>query len=152
MTYGQSLLLLVLSSLPNHDGARLKMITEERLKEIEARAKAAEAGPWDIDLLDDRVEAVGRKATDHGGENAWVLLSDGSPYTLDRADAEFIAHARQDVPDLVAEVRRLRAALIERVYDKHGCEGCGRDRDETHGSAAGGGPCPVSVLLGGSDG
>jgi hypothetical protein len=49
------------------------------------------------------------------GDYGWVAHGENSPeYDVDsgqgRADAEFIAHARQDIPDLLAEVQRLRRA------------------------------------------
>lgn len=40
---------------------------------------------------------------------------------IDQPDAGFIAHARADVPALVAEVRRLRAALTEVADDQCLC-------------------------------
>lgn len=73
---------------------------EKRLAEIEARANAATPGPWepehrgvvgnDVFIVEDCVTA---------GWDAY------------RANQAFIATARTDVPDLVAEVRRLTAAL-----------------------------------------
>jgi hypothetical protein len=72
-------------------------VTEQELKEIEARANAATKGPW-----------VNEK--DANGFEIWVahpndgLVADA----LTLPDTEFIAHARQDIPKLIAEVRRLR--------------------------------------------
>ena len=73
---------------------------EAKLQEIEARANAATPGPWepehrgvvgnDVFIVEDCVTA---------GWDAY------------RANQAFIATARTDVPDLVAEVRRLTAAL-----------------------------------------
>ena len=55
---------------------------EKRLAEIEARVDASSPGPWTW-------KDCGARARDH----------------------EFIANAREDVPALVAEVRRLRTSL-----------------------------------------
>lgn len=74
------------------------MMTEKRLDEIEARANLASDGPWKVDPCPDYL--VINKYGSHVCET----------FLLDN-DSEFIAAARQDVPDLVAEVRRLRAAL-----------------------------------------
>jgi hypothetical protein len=65
---------------------------EKRLNEIKARAEAATPGPW-VDWLDN--------PCDESWARSWPQ------------DAEFIGHARQDVPDLVAEVEWLTAALEE---------------------------------------
>jgi hypothetical protein len=66
---------------------------------IEARANAATPAPW---------------GAEHDGRAEFVYFSDcGESIYLaggieDSEDADFIAHARTDVPALVAEVRRLR--------------------------------------------
>ena len=74
-----------------------------RLDQIEARADAATKGPWVCVLNGDESEVTYANAPitwdDHGGE----VFTEG--------DAEFIAHARTDVPALVA-------ALYE-VLDQH---------------------------------
>ncbi|WP_424862878.1 hypothetical protein [Streptomyces sp. MMS24-I29] len=75
-------------------------LTEQQLADIETRANAAAPGPW-------------------------VRWGSGHPTTLIDAeglfvgniaqgeDADFILHARQDVPALVAEVRHARARIAE---------------------------------------
>ncbi|MGN7133404.1 hypothetical protein ACTHQY_09035 [Rhodococcoides corynebacterioides] len=69
------------------------------LDAIEARADAATVGPWTLIGGGEYVTGAGLLvAPDDGG-----VSSD---------DAEFIAHARTDVPVLVAEVRRLRPRVI----------------------------------------
>ena len=63
-----------------------------RLNEIEARANAATEGPWDLIGGGEYVTPVGiMVAPDDGGVNG--------------ADAEFIAHARTDMPDMAAALR-----------------------------------------------
>lgn len=98
-------------------------MTDIDLDAIEARANAATDGPWVVkhepaweadnvqhpDVItvgaqmweaDDEPMTVCLVSTDHEDDPVDVLL-----------DAEFIAHARTDVPALVAEVRRLWEAL-----------------------------------------
>ena len=84
-------------------------MTPERLAEIEARAEAATEGPW---------EAWDRGIGFEVHVNAECLNSEFRE-TFRQADAEFIAAARTDVPDLLAEVRRLQAA-VERVRERQG--------------------------------
>jgi hypothetical protein len=87
-------------------------MTPEQLAEIEARAEAATPGVW-------YWEALG----EHGypqriGNDAEVAVAETwTDPEWPPANAEFIAHARTDVPDLVAEVRRLRAA-VDAALDK----------------------------------
>ena len=68
-----------------------------RLNEIEARANAATEGPWVCVLNGDESEVTYANAPitwdDHGGE----VFTEG--------DAEFISHARTDVPDMAAALR-----------------------------------------------
>ena len=91
-------------------------MTDAELKEIEARCDAATEGPWEVGYCyglsrDARCACSVKPA---GGEYYYtdaIVASDardecGHPMFL--VDAEFIAHARADVPALIAEVRRLR--------------------------------------------
>jgi len=88
-------------------------VTPERLKEIEGRARAATAGPWGVEQ-DDLMWQL------FGGDGMMALQlakcpKSGTPYAEywpNEADSSFIAHARTDVPALVAEVERLRAILL----------------------------------------
>lgn len=72
-------------------------MTEEELQEIEARANAATEGPWDACLSSGVCRAP--PGEDHHSSIGHIRT---------KQDQEFIAHARTDVPKLVAEVRRLR--------------------------------------------
>ena len=74
-----------------------------RLNEIEARANAATEGPWEASM--DRVE--------HTGASAYAVAYD----VAREQDAEFISHARADVPDMAAA---LRAVLKLHKEDGHG--------------------------------
>ena len=100
----------------------MESMNEARLAEIEKRAEAATPGPWHH--FDDcgacnQNETFGHEICSSEGEHG-----DGCPdpmvhchICIDRGgvlevtNATFIAAARQDVSDLVAEVRRLRKAL-----------------------------------------
>ena len=114
-------------------------VTPEQLAEIEARAEAATPGPWEpaahshgadgCRCLSHDDEPVGwlietpasldcgeltAKKNASGKKNdfnrEFSSCDDLSPL-MTYADAEFFASARTDVPALVAEIRRLRAAL-----------------------------------------
>lgn len=115
------------------------MIDKERLDEIEARARIATRGPWAASkskwgdsqwgLRDGEGGVVGEvlphiasviRDDAHDGDHDWDIYArreDLQDYQVTHhegiANALFIAHARQDVPDLVAEVRRLRELLDE---------------------------------------
>lgn len=76
-------------------------MTNQELKEIEERALAATSPPWRYAQILDGIEAR--------------AITDGRGYFFARCDdiqnAEFIAHARTDMPDLIGEVKRLREVL-----------------------------------------
>jgi len=72
------------------------VLTDERLAEIEARCNAATPGPWK-----------------NVGGYCDVCASDREKEANRQANAEFVVHARADVPDLLAEVRMLRALVGE---------------------------------------
>ena len=106
-------------------------LTEDELDAIQRRTDAATPGPWHLRYLDDEYAAnLVAVSTDsendlQGAAPRWPDFDAGtivaatlvqSPHRyVDIADerwdenAAFIAHARQDIPRLVAEVRRLRA-------------------------------------------
>lgn len=67
------------------------------LEAISARAEAATPGPWET--LDNITTAV------WSGGNPIALTYQSMP------DADFIAHAREDIPALLAEVKRLNIVL-----------------------------------------
>ncbi|MGW4114794.1 hypothetical protein ACWEFJ_28300 [Actinosynnema sp. NPDC004786] len=88
-----------------------------RLAEIQARADAATPGPWMVDHAAAVREvpgwhvAVGAPAP--AGFTVVALTGTAGAGAHERSvpDAEFIAHARDDVPVLLAEVAQLRARL-----------------------------------------
>lgn len=86
-------------------------LTLEELEAIETRSKRASSGPW-------RSMIEGR---DHTSGSSFIMTgltgargNDIELYGATEADQDFIAHARQDVPRLIAEVRRLRSLLESR--------------------------------------
>lgn len=80
-------------------------LTPNHLDEIVARHKAATAGPW-TSFVEGRDHTSGSSFIRTGGDD--IELSGATD-----ADQDFIAHARQDIPRLLAEVERLRALLKE---------------------------------------
>lgn len=78
------------------------MTSELDLEAIRSRAAAATPGPWEA------TRTYPFLVLQSGGESAISvnLATDPEP------DAAFIAHAREDIPALVAEVERLRANLL----------------------------------------
>ena len=92
------------------------MVSDERIAEIKRRCEWATSAPWSVvtDGTESSVEATGL------GRFVTHLNSNMHRY---RDDAEFIAHARQDVPDLLdalaaaqAEIAALKAALTEACH------------------------------------
>lgn len=82
-----------------------EIINELRIKTIAERADAASRVPW-VPSIEGR---------DHTSGSSCVVTADVA-IDFDGAtdnDIEFIAHARQDVPYLVSELRRL-ASLLEK--------------------------------------
>ena len=90
------------------------MTAADRLNEIEARANAATEGPWTPDEYtevdpDGFYELARVIAPDPDGDD-WCAI--GVVHTgILRPDAGFIAHARTDVPALVAALR----AVLEEI-------------------------------------
>ncbi len=101
-------------------------MTDKEPSEIEARANAASLGPWGGWHVGASTPG-GRLGNGGYGRQVqvWVrdakgpLVTDGicacetGLHGKDEANAVFIAHAREDVPRLVAEVRRLRLLVEE---------------------------------------
>ena len=101
-------------------------LTDEQLDEIEARANAATPGPWHWedwaeDDGDNRFALVAPPETRPGGPSEWFpdlghLLIQDEDHNISEQDRAFIAHAREDVPRLIAELRAARqmnAALAQ---------------------------------------
>lgn len=109
-------------------------LTDQQLADIRQRAEAATPGPWHLDEDDAEIWSA-----DHS------MVADIWEPTHASMNGEFIAHARQDVPALLAEVARLRAQLAgvwpcvcshlpdQHRYDtaigRNFCRSCGSDED-----------------------
>lgn len=83
-------------------------MTNIDLDAIRARAEAATRGPWEWDLGEDGKPRRARAALLSFSDHIFWCSALGWPTD---ADAEFISHARTDVPALIAEVERLRTAV-----------------------------------------
>jgi hypothetical protein len=89
-------------------------LTEADLAETEALLSAASPGPW-FSSVEGRDHWSGNSIILTGGGDIELLTYmphvTGPDHEQSIADQDFIAHARQAVPRLIAEVRRLRAEL-----------------------------------------
>lgn len=72
------------------------MLSKDELNAIEDRASRATPGPWSMK---------------QDGAEFYIADRNGRWLDVTLSDAIFISHARQDIPALLAEVERLRAAL-----------------------------------------
>ena len=83
------------------------MTAADRLDEIEARADAATDGPWETRLFDGLPgkKVVGKREPSDLGRGPIVLMQPIFCTEQSADNAEFIAHARTDVPALVAALR-----------------------------------------------
>ena len=77
-------------------------MNDDHLEEIERRSAAATPGPW-RSYIEGRDNTSGDHFIQTAGED--IYLSGAT-----HSDQDFIAHARQDIPLLIAEIRRLRRA------------------------------------------
>lgn len=104
-------------------------IDDEELRRIEERVDNTTPGPWFVRELDDQA-AMSMVAIstvpDSGGGERWPNFQAGEIIALTLVqepryagiadehwdeNASFVAHARQDVPRLIAEIRRLRGLI-----------------------------------------
>jgi hypothetical protein len=111
----------------DHSQLEVRSVREDELKEIEELCSAATPGPWFVRALDDdsamNLVAVSTHP-DTGRSERWPQYDHGEiiaatlvqhPRYVDTVDerwdenAAFIAMARDSIPRLVAEIRRLRA-------------------------------------------
>ena len=82
----------------------------DRIEKIRQRAEAATQGPWRAYGNTVEQENTGCHQV-VGTELTGVGYMAYERLTTKNEDATFIAHAREDIPYLLAEVERLRAAL-----------------------------------------
>jgi hypothetical protein len=111
-------------------------MTRSELDCIEARCRAATPAPWRA--TSDGLPAL-RNVThyirygDLEDDDGRLIAQAVGADTPRKEIAEFIAAARQDVPDLIAEVRRLRELIIAlggqeelEILDGERCSVCGK--------------------------
>lgn len=118
------------------------------LDAISERADQAIRGPWHVEYFGDR------GYPQRIGNDAGVIAANTHEGGYPARTAEFIAAAREDVPALVAEVRRLHAQIAE-VRALHTdsivgpCPVCfrGADVSDTDDGLVGW-PCPTLRALG----
>lgn len=86
-------------------------MTEEELDAIENRANAATPGPWWV--MPELCGPEGQGVYESASLGQICEVGDPYPRGLNhpQENMDFIAHTREDVPALVAEVRRLKALL-----------------------------------------
>jgi len=84
------------------------MIKKEQLEEIELRCSKTQNGPWTAFI----------EGRDHESGNNFIMTGENENRGEDIemigatiADFDFIAHAKQDIPNLIEEIRRLRKDL-----------------------------------------
>src|SRR5690625_5164317 len=92
-----------------------KRLTDEELEEIRDRVDNATKGPWITTM--GGVSSRHAESYNYSGKNTREIcaLSDGE-YIVnmnEENDAAFIAHARQDIPKLLAEIDRLNRLYCE---------------------------------------
>src|SRR5512133_2178064 len=90
---------------PQSVGGELR---DDELDEMERRCAAASAAPWSAFAGPGIGGPDFIRISDDDNEPDMYVTRDGNPAAVE--DLDFIAHARQDIPRLIAEVRRLRAA------------------------------------------
>ena len=96
-----------------------KSMTQERLDAIQERVNAATPGPWAVDSDDPSYIIHSERGGWDGLVIAHVAEQDGALFPVEHNGA-LIAHAPQDLADLLAEVKRLRTLKGER-YEAGNC-------------------------------
>ena len=82
----------------------------KKLKEIEDRCNAATLGPW-VSYIEGRDHSSGSNFIMTGSKETRAEDIELTGATV--ADQDFIAHARQDIPQLLKEIRILKNMLSE---------------------------------------
>jgi hypothetical protein len=90
-------------------------MTNEELDEIKSRYEATTIAPW-FSFIEGRDCESGSSFIMTGiakGENIWGETRGEDIYLTGatNADMDFIAHAQQDIPQLLAEIERLKKLL-----------------------------------------
>ena len=87
--------------------SKLQLDTK-RIQEIKDRCQKARSGPW-ISFVEGRDHTSGSSFIQVGDDNN--REEDIDFLKLPADDQDFIAHARQDIPDLLDEIDRLKELL-----------------------------------------
>ena len=129
-------------------------MTEEQLREIEERVSQALPGPWVTEEEQGYafkgeyvvVSAAHEEARCPAPKEVRCAICDrGVASTYHRPTSMMIARSREDLLALVAEVRRLRAALTEAAALER--EACAQAVEEVAcGHCTRGGPLPAEVI------
>lgn len=119
-----------------------------REQDIRAREQAATKGPWAYSAVDGQstwLESPGEDVLIHDERGTGHMRENFS--WIKKADAVFIAYARTDIPWLLDENAKLRAALdaVAKLHEEdlfrghlsNGCKVCG------NGNNGQGYPCPT---------
>ena len=107
-------------------------MTDDDLRAIEERANAATAGPW---LYGEAKLNLLRLVWPMSNRDRLIAV-EHRDHRATAEDCVFIAHARSDVPRLVAEVRRLRDTHCYTCASEGvpgGCPGAGGEGSWTEG-------------------
>lgn len=84
----------------------MKRLTDEELTQIKERAEKATKGPWDVDVP---VDYCTNCKNEYEIVQSELFLAPIVAELRNIEDAEFIAHAREDIPKLIVEIEELRA-------------------------------------------
>lgn len=84
--------------------SKSKPPTDAELKAMEARCNAASYGPW-------RVWYCENISVCQEGDGDPLIADFGDERSEMGPDAEFVAHAREDLPRCLAEIKRLKRKL-----------------------------------------
>ena len=84
-------------------------MTAPTIQDIEARARAATPGPWEWRHSEQAI--IAPETTLLGIKVGEMVIGLNNGPGLKPLDAEFITHAREDIPFLLAEITALRSAL-----------------------------------------
>lgn len=106
-------------------------LTQKRIKEIALREKEASPGPWTWEGRKDNGD--GYVYHPQGSYLAGTLICLSDTYEDDYKDLDFIANARQDIPDLLAHIEYTQSQLdfYKSEYEK--VDRCLRQKDKAMG-------------------
>jgi hypothetical protein len=85
-------------------------MTDERIAEIEARANAATKGPWVTHSMNDACVYADFAEEGRIIDCRWQPVCGIDAFAASR-NGRFVAHARTDIPDLIAALRAARERI-----------------------------------------